>query len=72
MTPKEETEQFAHRFRDLVHETFVLGERAGKAGFGAGILHFDQAKKMTELWEEMLAFLRRQVEEAKRPKEVKK
>lgn len=65
MTPKEETEQFAHRFRDLVHETFVLGERAGKAGFGAGILHLEQVKKMMELWEEMLKFMRRQVEDAK-------
>lgn len=64
-TPKEEADLLGVRFRDAVLHAFTLGKRAGETGLGASVLYNTEYEAAVKLWDEVLEFMRRQVETAK-------
>lgn len=71
MSPKEEATALGGRFRDMVMHAFTIGKRAGELTVknpknGMAAVMFMEAYVDTEkLWEEVLEFMRKQIEEAK-------
>lgn len=64
MNPKDEANLLGVRFRDLVQHAFILGKRAAEAKHGSSVLYQGEYEAAVKLWEEVMEFMRRQVEAA--------
>lgn len=71
-SPKDESTQLGGRFRDQILRAFTKGQRAGEAyaknpnnGMSA-LMFMEEYTEAGKLWEEVMDFLRRQVEDAQR------
>lgn len=72
MNPKDEADLLGVRFRDLVLHSFILGKRAAEAKNGASVLYQGEYEAAVKLWEDVMLFMRKQVEAAKPQPPVKK